>query len=306
VVVSNSAGSVTSKAASLTVTRPRIPVITAQPQSKTVWQGESVTFSVSAAGEGMLAYQWSFNGKAIKNAKINTHSIAKTTTKNSGNYTVTVTNANGKADSAAAVLTVNKPTKPKFTTKPASKVETALGKTLTLTASATGSPAPTYQWKLNGAAIPGATAATCTIASVTGKDLGKYTVEATNIAGKASASTTVSAVLPPEILTTDAGLIHALATKGAKLSVKLAKNKAKPTYQWLLDGKEIPGATKATWTAKLDGHYSVRVSNTAGQDTRGIATVKLITPPKIVSFGPTDKPLVKNTVNLVAGQSVKV
>ncbi|MDR1281480.1 MAG: immunoglobulin domain-containing protein [Opitutaceae bacterium] len=301
VVVSNSAGSVTSKAANLTVSKPRIPVITnlsVSPQA-TIWQGESVTFSVTATGEGTLTYQWFFKGKAIKNANSNTYRILKTTTKNSGGYTVTIKNANGKTDSDAVSLTVNKPEKPKFTTKLASKTETVLGKKLELTAVASGKPAPSFQWK-NPEGKVVATGATLTINSVAGKDLGKYTVEATNIAGKASASTMVSAVLPPEILTTDAGLIHALASKGAKLSVKLAKNKAKPAYQWLLDGREIPGATKATWTAKSDGHYSVRVTNTAGPVTRAIATVKLITPPKIATFTAT----ADSKTGIVAGDPV--
>ncbi|AHF94648.1 hypothetical protein OPIT5_22660 [Opitutaceae bacterium TAV5] len=276
---------------------PDAPVITAQPVSRTVWQGEGVTFSVSASGEGPLAYQWYLNGKAIKNAKASTWTIAKTTKKNAGNYTVKVSNAGGEITSAAAVLTVEVPVKPKFTLQP-KKQETGLGQSVTFTALATANPAPAYQWRLNGVNIPGATGESYTIASVTAADIGKYTVVATSGPNTAtSKAAELTAVLPPEIVTPSSGEIVALASKGAKLSVKLAKNKAKPSYQWLLDGVEIPGATKATWTAKADGVYSVRVSNSAGSVTGEIGTVKLITPPKITS-------ITASTTSIVAGDSV--
>ncbi|MDR1280762.1 MAG: immunoglobulin domain-containing protein, partial [Opitutaceae bacterium] len=88
----------------------------------------------------------------------------------------------------------------------------------------------------------------------------------------------------------------ALAAKGAKLTVKLAKNKAKPTYQWLLNDIPInePAARKATYTAKKDGLYSVRVTNPAGTTERTIANIKLITPPKIAS-------ITASRTNIVAG-----
>src|SRR5207245_6575276 len=61
VVVSNSVGSVTSSAATLTVNVP--PSITTQPASQTVTAGQTATFSVTASGTAPLSYQWSKNGK---------------------------------------------------------------------------------------------------------------------------------------------------------------------------------------------------------------------------------------------------
>ncbi|HVH72017.1 MAG TPA: immunoglobulin domain-containing protein, partial [Candidatus Dormibacteraeota bacterium] len=66
VVVSNSSGSATSDAATLTVTAaPTTPTITTQPANQTVSAGQTATFSVSASGTAPLAYQWSKNGAAI-------------------------------------------------------------------------------------------------------------------------------------------------------------------------------------------------------------------------------------------------
>ncbi|HEY4580839.1 MAG TPA: immunoglobulin domain-containing protein, partial [Candidatus Acidoferrales bacterium] len=59
VVVSNSTGSVTSDAATLTVTSaPVAPSITTQPANQTVTAGQTATFSVVANGTASLSYQW--------------------------------------------------------------------------------------------------------------------------------------------------------------------------------------------------------------------------------------------------------
>ena len=57
VVVANSAGSVISNAAILTVTAIA-PTITTQPQSQPVNVGVSVTFSVGVSGTAPFTYQW--------------------------------------------------------------------------------------------------------------------------------------------------------------------------------------------------------------------------------------------------------
>src|SRR5438046_651902 len=69
VVVSNAAGSVTSRAAALTVsTTPVTPTITTQPASQTVSTGQTATFTVVATGTAPLSYQWQKNGPASGDA----------------------------------------------------------------------------------------------------------------------------------------------------------------------------------------------------------------------------------------------
>src|SRR6185437_13067599 len=71
VVVSNSAGQVTSSGATLTVNgagQGAPPAFSSQPQSQTVAEGGTATFSVLATGSGLLSYQWQKNGVSIAGA----------------------------------------------------------------------------------------------------------------------------------------------------------------------------------------------------------------------------------------------
>jgi len=55
------------------------------------------------------------------------------------------------------------------------------GLTASFTVAATGTPAPTYQWRKNGTNLSGATSATLTLTNVSAADAGSYDVIATNI-----------------------------------------------------------------------------------------------------------------------------
>lgn len=105
VVVSNSAGSATSNAATLTVLQP--PTISTQPSPATVPIGSTATFTVVATGTAPLAYQWAKNGVAIAGATATSHTTPPTVHSDIGAlFAVTVTNAAGTVTSANAALTV--------------------------------------------------------------------------------------------------------------------------------------------------------------------------------------------------------
>jgi hypothetical protein len=107
VVVSNSAGSVTSNAAVLTVTAaPTAPVITMQPASQTVAAGSAVTFTVAASGVPAPTFQWRKGSDAIAGATGTSLSLPNVSAADSGNYTVIVTNSVASVASNVAVLTV--------------------------------------------------------------------------------------------------------------------------------------------------------------------------------------------------------
>jgi hypothetical protein len=103
--VSNTAGSVSSNNAYLTVVDP--PVIYQQPQSLVVTAPALATFEVSAQGTWPMTYQWYKNGLAITGATNYGYTTTETTTADNGaKFTVIISNSAGKATSAPAILTV--------------------------------------------------------------------------------------------------------------------------------------------------------------------------------------------------------
>ncbi|MBK8874181.1 MAG: PQQ-dependent sugar dehydrogenase [Bacteroidetes bacterium] len=82
------------------------PVITSQPQSITVSQGNAATFNVTASGTG-LNYQWRKNTNDINGANAATYTISNVSSGDAGNYSVVVSNSSGSTTSNTAVLTVN-------------------------------------------------------------------------------------------------------------------------------------------------------------------------------------------------------
>src|SRR5258708_32436212 len=85
VVYTNTAGSMASAAATLTVNAaPVAPSITIQPGSQTVTAGQTASFSVAATGTAPLSYQWHKNGAAISGATSSRYTAPATTDCSSG------------------------------------------------------------------------------------------------------------------------------------------------------------------------------------------------------------------------------
>lgn len=109
--VTNSAGTVTSDTAALTVTpAPVAPAITQQPLAASVYVGQSASFSVGATGSEPLAYRWLRNGQTITGAIGSSYAIAATTLADNGaRFQVVVSNGVGTQTSAEVTLTVTEP-----------------------------------------------------------------------------------------------------------------------------------------------------------------------------------------------------
>lgn len=163
----NGCTSAVSNAATLTLRTATS--ITFHPVSRTVCEGASVSFSVSADGQGTINYQWRKNGTPITGATSSSYSIAEAAVGDEGSYDCVVTSGCGSQTSSAATLTVNTP--PTITSNPPDR-NTTVGATLNLIATASGSPTPEVRWQLStdgGLAfntIVGATGTTLTLANV--------------------------------------------------------------------------------------------------------------------------------------------
>jgi hypothetical protein len=304
VVVSNAAGTVTSTAATLTVSpAPVAPTITTPPASQTVTAGQTATFTVVAAGTAPLSYQWQKNGVNIGGATSSSYTTPATTTSDSGSpFDVVVSNAAGTVTSSAATLTVSPaPVAPTITTPPASQTVTA-GQTATFAVVAAGTAPLSYQWQKNGANIAGATLSSYTTPATATSDSGStFDVVVTNTAGtvtSAAATLTVSPAPVAPTITTPPASQTVTAGQTATFAV-VAAGTAPLSYQWQKNGANIAGATlssyttPATTTSDSGSTFAVVVTNTAGTVTSSAATLTVnpaaapaiqVSPPSI-SFG---------------------
>ena len=82
------------------------PLITTLEGTQTVTTGQSATFSVKAAGSGLLTYQWYFNGSLISSATGSSYSKPSASPGDAGGYTVAVTDPYGTSTSGTYTLTV--------------------------------------------------------------------------------------------------------------------------------------------------------------------------------------------------------
>ena len=303
VIVSNSLGTITSPAASLTVSVP--PAIITSPADATLIAGSNVSFTVTASGTAPLVYQWKKNGAAIANggnvSGANTASLtlANLAAADAANYSATVTNAVGSATSAAAALTVLVP--PAITTAPAS-TSVVQGNPVSFSATAAGTAPLSFQWLKNGAAIPGAVSNVLTLSAVSTNDAANYSVVVTNIAGSAASSSAALTVLVPPTITTQPADITALAGSNVSFTVT-ASGTAPLTYQWKKSGANLVGATSATLSLNNistadTASYSVVVSNAAGTATSSAAVLAALLPPAIVTQPANQFGALGSTINL--------
>jgi hypothetical protein len=101
---------ITSAAFTVTVGALAAPVITAHPASQTITAGGSVTFNVTATGQG-LTYQWQKNSGGtwadIPNATTASYTITNAQQSEAASYRVLVSNPADTKTSNPATLTVN-------------------------------------------------------------------------------------------------------------------------------------------------------------------------------------------------------
>ena len=284
VVVSNSAGNVTSGAATLTVNAAAVaPTITTQPANQTVTAGQTATFTMTAIGTAPLGYQWQKNGTNISGATSSSYTTPATTTADTGStFRAVVSNAAGTTTSNAATLTVNAgAVAPSITTQPTNQTVTA-GQTATFTVTASGSAPLSYQWNKNGTAISGATSSTYTTPATTSSDNGaKFSVVVSNGAGSvtsATATLTVNATAVAPTIATQP--VNQTVTAGQTATFTVTATGTAPlAYQWDKNGAAIPGATSSMYTtpatASSDNgaQFTVVVSNSAGSVTSVTATL---------------------------------
>jgi hypothetical protein len=197
-VFSNSAGSATTGAATLTVTSPPAtqspPQIVTQPADESVQSGATAGFTAAASGNPAPSVQWqaSTDGGSswsdIAGATSTSYSFTADSSETGSEYRAVFTNSSGRASSSGAVLTVTPAASaPVITTQPANKTVLVNG-TASFTAAASGTPTPTVQWQVSGdggtswSSISAAASTTLTL-TATSQQFYRYRAVFTNSAG---------------------------------------------------------------------------------------------------------------------------
>jgi hypothetical protein len=197
VVITNSAGSVTSSPASLTVLVA--PSFLSEPQSIEVVQGGTANFSGLADGNPLPAYQWRFFGTNLPGASATNLTLMNVQPDKAGNYTLLITNSVGTRTSSVATLTVL--IAPTINLEPTNQ-SVNQGDTATFLVTAAGSSPLAYQWRFNGTPIASAVASNYSRVNVQPLDVGAYTVVITNVAGSiTSAVASLTLNVPQPLLT---------------------------------------------------------------------------------------------------------
>ncbi len=176
--VTSPGGVTLSDFATLTVVSSLPPTITTQPTNRSVNAGDSVTFTVGAAGDGPLTFAWLKDSVEIGgNATNQTLTLAPTSATDNGTYRVRISNRGGSTLSDPATLTVNAviPT-PKIVSQ-STNLNLHAGETahllITLGSSSTV-VAPTISWQHNGASIPNEFGTRIGLTNVTAEASGSY------------------------------------------------------------------------------------------------------------------------------------
>jgi alpha-tubulin suppressor-like RCC1 family protein len=174
---------------------------------------------------------------------------------------------------------------PPFVRTPLADRVMLAGRTSFFHAEASGTRPLTYQWRLNGVALPGATNPILTLTNLLPPQAGLYSVSLSNRYGIAVSEEARLIVPPLEIATQP---LSQTQYAGGTVTFDLGLGGPKPFYyQWQAHGTNLPGATNATLELaelRLDqsGPYSVAVSNVWGALVSAAAQLTVL-PSRITS-----------------------
>ena len=170
---------------------------------------------------------------------------------------------------------------PAIITQPVGQI-VSTGQSATFSVTASGSPAPTYQWTKNGANISGATSSTYSIPSVVSTDAGTYAVVITNSGGSVTSSNASLVTVPADAQTAANLAGTSAALSGMNIGASSAGDSSVRTSgNWWLDGSGSGGINGSADNFHFEqksvtGDFQMYVNLAALYDLNGISRAGLM------------------------------
>ncbi|MFZ4522941.1 MAG: T9SS type A sorting domain-containing protein [Bacteroidales bacterium] len=235
---------------------PLLPVsISITTSANSICAGTSVTFAASTINEGTLpAYQWKKNGSSINGATEATYTYIPA---NNDMITCELTSnavcpTGNPAISNAVTMIVN-PLLPVSVTVAVSANPVCAGTAVTYSATpVNGGTNPSYQWRLNGTIIPGATNSTYSFVPVNGARIKCFltsseTCTTGNPASNVAIAMVVNPLLPVSVTIAPSANPVCAGTPVTYVATPV-NGGTTPGYQWKVNGNDVSGATNAAYT----------------------------------------------------------
>lgn len=306
--VTNPVSSIESNAASVNVDpAPVAPTIVSDPESESVAEGGSATFTVLANGTAPLAYQWYKDDVLIAGATSVSLTLATVSPQDEGSYTVRVTNAAGNDTSVPAVLEViDALSLPVITWHPEPNI-LRVGQPFEVSVAAQSGEPVQYQWLKDGVEVPGATNSVYSVAVAQASQGGSYQARVSNSAGFVLSDPAMITIRVAPQITQD--LSPATVNEGAQLRLALQVTGTRPfTVQWyrndgLIGTTAEPELVIPTARLQDDGAYFVRITGPGGTATSTPARITIFAKPVITTHPQGALVAVGAGVTLNAGAS---
>lgn len=259
------------------------PVL-AGPQSQTANAGARVVLkSVVSESPFPVDYVWTHNGNVIEGVDSPILVIPSATAADAGDYVVTAVNPLGSATSTPATLTLNVGVA--ITAQPQPRT-VVVGGSAEFSVTATGIPAPSYQWRRNGLDLPGATAPSLRLANLTLADAGQISVVVRNAAGSVTSDSVALTVNPIAPLITSPSAVTAFVN--APFSYQITTNQTPAAF---IASPIPPGLVFTAASGTFSGvpiqpgvyDITLTASNVSGQDQRVLRLTIQPPPPVITS-----------------------
>jgi hypothetical protein len=283
--ITTAGGSCGTISSTKTITVNPLPIATAGSNSP-----QCVGQTLNLTASGGTSYNWAGpNGftSTQQNPSISNVSLAA-----SGNYTVTVTNANGCTSVTTTSVTVNAAPTVSISVSPMNVICSGTNVTFTAIASNAGVN-PFYQWQINGVNVTGATSSafSSTTLANTQKVTVVITADPTYCSSVATSNMITMTVNPP--LTPTVSILESAnnicAGSPVTFTSIVVNGGSIPGYQWQINGADVNGATNSSFSSStlangdqvkviVNSNVSCAINNPATSNTVTMQVNPLISP----------------------------